>query len=94
MTSPESPRDYQVEADAYIAQLTEGLPAEEAALALTVLSNRAGTRLNNIARSESAERKGEPDWPVWAALVNAARSLILQSSSARDLGAKLTGRRR
>jgi hypothetical protein len=72
----------------------DGLEPEEAALALSVLVNRAGTRLHNIARAESSARKGEPDWPAWAALQNATRTLVLQASTCRDLAAKLTGRRR
>ena len=94
MTTPDEARDYQAEADAYLLQLIDGLSPDEQGLALTVLANRAAIRLNNIGRAQSTDRKGEADWPVWAGLANAARSMVLQSSSARDLAAKLTGRRR
>ncbi len=88
------PRDYQAEADAYLARATDELPPEEAALALSVLVNRAATRLHNLARARSTDRKGEPDWPSWAALQNATRNAVLQASTCRDLAARLTGRRR
>lgn len=87
-------RDFQAEADRVIADLTEGLPNAEAALALTVLVNRVGTRLHNLARAESAERKGTAEWPMWAALQNVSRDLVLRASTARDQAAKLAGRRR
>ena len=94
MTEESTTRDYQTEADAYLAQLAADLPAEEGALALAVLANRAATRLHNLARAEAAARKGTPDWPSWAALQNAVRNVVLQSSTSRDLAAKLAGRRR
>ncbi len=87
-------RDYQAEADANLAGATVGLGPEEEALALAVLLNRAATRLHNLARAESAARKGQPDWPTWAQLQNAARQAVLQASTGRDLAARLAGRRR
>ena len=89
-----APRDFQAEADAVVAQATAGLPPAEAAIALAVLLNRAATRLHNLARAESTATKGAPEWPSWAALVNATRNVVLQSSTCRDLGARLAGRRR
>ena len=94
MAEESAARDYQAEADAYLAQLTAGLSPEEVALALALLANRAATRLHNLARAESASRKGTPEWPSWAALQNAARNVVLQTSTGRDLAARLAGRRR
>jgi hypothetical protein len=94
MAEETAARDYQADAEAYLTQLTADLPAAEVALALALVANRAATRLHNVARTESANRKGTPEWPGWAALQNAARSLVLQSSTSRDLAAKLAGRRR
>jgi hypothetical protein len=88
-----SSRDFQAEADAYLAQLVEGLSPEEAALALAVLASRVATRLHNLARTESTARKGQPNWPSWAQLQNAGRNVVLQASTCRDLAARLTGRR-
>ena len=88
------PRDYQAEADAYLDRATVELPPEEVALVLTVLANRVATRLHNLAHGESTARKGAPEGPDWAALQTAARNLVLQASTARDLAARLTGRRR
>jgi len=85
--------DFQSAADGQLESLTEGLPAEEAALALAVLANRAATRLHNLTRGEALARKGEPSWAGWAGLQNAARALVLQTSTCRDLAAKLAGRR-
>jgi len=91
--SSDAARDYQREADELLAQVSEGLAPEEAALALAVLVNRAVTRLHNLSRGEASARKDQPDWPTWAQLQNAARSLVLQASTCRDLAARLAGRR-
>ncbi len=88
------PRDYQAEADAYLARATANLPPEESALALAVFASRVATRLHSLARSESGARKGAPDWPGWAALHNATRTLVLQASTCRDLATRLARRRR
>lgn len=90
----EAARDSQAEADTYLSEATEGLPPADAALQLAVLANRAATRLHNLARSEATARKGEAEWPAWAALQNATRSVVLSASSARDLAQKIAGRRR
>jgi len=45
-------------------------------------------------RAEAGARKDQPDWPLWAQLQNASRSLVLQASTCRDLAARLAGRRR
>ena len=87
-------RDFQQEADASLDSFAGGLPAEEAALALAVLVNRAVTRLHMLSRSEAGSRKDQPDWPIWAQLQNASRALVLQASTSRDLAARLAGRRR
>lgn len=87
-------RDFQAEADAHLAAAVEGLDPPEAALLLSVLANRAATRLHNLARAEATARKGEEDWPTWAQLQNASRNGVLQSSTARDLAARLAGRKR
>jgi len=86
--------DFQTLADALIASLAEGRPPEEAALALAVLVNRAGTRLHNLTRGEASARKEQPEWPGWAQLQNASRTLVLQASTCRDLAARLAGRKR
>ena len=85
--------DFQHQADAYLEALVDGLTPEEAALALTVLANRTVARLHSLARSEATARKDQPDWPTWAQLQNATRSLVLQASTSRDLAARLAGRR-
>jgi hypothetical protein len=82
-------REYQAKADAQLTALTEGQTQEQAALALAVLVNRAAARLHTLARSESTERKGQPSWPVWAQLQNAARALVLQGSTCRDLAVRV-----
>ena len=89
----EAERDFQAEADATVARLTDGLPAEAAALALAVLANRTVARLHAGSRAGAAAHKDQPDWPVWAQLQNASRSLVLQASTCRDLALRLAGRR-
>ena len=86
-------RDYQAAADQMLDGLVAERAAEDAALALAVLVNRAVARLHNLARAEAAARKEQPDWPRWAQLQNASRSLVLQASTCRDLAARLIGRR-
>jgi hypothetical protein len=87
-------RDFAAEADAYLSQAVAGLTAEQAALALGVLASRVATRLHGLARAEAAARKGQADWPSWAQLQNAARNVVLQASTCRDLAQRLTGQRR
>jgi hypothetical protein len=88
-----SQREYQSEADAVLQSFTEGLDATEAALALAVLANRTVARLHAGSRAGAAAHKDQPDWPVWAQLQNASRSLVLQASTCRDLALRLAGRR-
>jgi len=86
------PRNDQAAADAALAAFVEGLAAADAAQALAVLVSRAATRLHNVARGEATAHKGEPAWPAWAALQNAARALVLQGSTCRDLASRLASR--
>ena len=79
--------------DAAIEALLEGLAPAAAAQALAVLLNRAAARLHTLSRAEAGARKEQPDWPAWAQLQNASRSLVLQASTCRDLAARLAGRR-
>jgi len=88
-----SQRDFQAEADAALGQLTSGLAPAEAALALAVLANRTAARLHALSRHEAAERKEQPDWPAWAQLQNATRTMVLQASTCRDLAARLLGQK-
>jgi hypothetical protein len=86
-------RDLPAEADAVLGQLTSGLAPAEAAYALAVLANRTAARLHALSRSAAAERKDQPDWPAWAQLQNAARTMVLQASTCRDLAARLLGQK-
>lgn len=88
-----TPRDYQGQVDGTLDELVGGQPAEEAALALAVLINRAVVRLHGLSRGEASARKEQPDWPLWAQLQNASRSMVLQASTCRDLAVRLAGRR-
>lgn len=75
--------------DALLETLLAGLPPEAAASALANLLNRAGARLHTLARAQAAAHKDQPAWPAWAQLQNASRALVLQSSTCRDLAARL-----
>ena len=88
-----SSRDYQSEADGFLHTLTDGLQPDEAARALAILAHRTVTRLHNLSRIEATARKDQHDWPAWAQLQNASRTLILQASTCRDLALRLVGRR-
>ena len=92
MTAPGP--EWQARLDQLIADLLADLPAEEALYVAAVLANRAATELHKRARAGAAERRGTESWGSWAGLQNAARSLVLQSSTARDTAAALTGRKR
>ena len=86
--------DVQAEADRLIKAFTAGLGPAEAVYAVAVIANRAAAELHRLARAEATARKGTPEWGNWAAFQNAARNLVLQSSTARDLTARLAGRKR
>lgn len=87
-------RDVQAEADRLVRELSAGLGPDDAAYAVAVIANRAASELHRLAKAEATARRGSPEWGSWAGAQNAARSLVLQSSTARDLVAKLTGRKR
>ena len=87
-------RDLQAEADAALSQFISGLPADEAAVALALLANRTAVRLHTLSRTEAADRKDQPDWPGWAQLQNATRTMVLQASTCRDLALRLQGRKK
>ena len=82
-------RDLPAVADAALTQLTVGLGPAEAAFALAVLANRAAARLHTLSRTEALTRKAQPDWPAWAQLQNATRTMVIQASTCRDLAARL-----
>jgi hypothetical protein len=86
-----SERDFQAEADAALGQLTDGLAPELAARAVAILANRSAARLHALTRAEATARKDTPDWPGWAQLQNAARTMVLQASTCRDLALRLGG---
>ena len=92
MASP--PSEVQSRIDALLREQAGGLSAEEATYLLAVFANRAAAELHRLARQEAVARKDTESWASWAALANAARSIVLQSSTCRDLAAKLSGRPR
>ena len=92
MTTPDV--NWQARSDQAIAELLDGLPADEAVYAVAVLVNRAAAELHKRARQEAGERRGSESWGGWAGLQNAARTLVLQSSTSRDSAAALTGHKR
>ena len=79
--------------DAAIGSLVDGRAPDEAAQVLATLVSRAATRLHTLTRAEAAARRDQPEWPAWAQLQNAARSLVLQASTCRDLATRLFARK-
>ena len=77
------------DADKFIDALLAGTPPAAAAGALGALVNRASARLHTLARGQATAYKGQAEWPAWAQLQNAARALVLQASTCRDLTARL-----
>lgn len=86
-------RDLQAEADLLLGNLADGLGPDEAVLALAVLANRTAARLHVLSRTTAAARRDQSDWAAWAQLQNAARTMVLQASTCRDLAARLLGRK-
>lgn len=86
--------DWQPRADRAIADLLAGLSDEDGLYVAAVLLNRAATELHKRARAGAAARRGSEEWGSWAGLQNVARAIVLQSSTARDNAAALTGRQR
>jgi len=85
--------EYLAQAESRVAEVIDGLAPDAAANMLAALANRAATRLHALTRAEATARRGQPAWPAWAALQNAARTLVLQSSTCRDLAGRLGGER-
>jgi hypothetical protein len=75
--------------DNLIEALIGGLGPEASAVALAGLVNRAAGRLHTLSRAQATAHKDQPAWPAWAQLQNASRALVLQSSTCRDLAARL-----
>jgi hypothetical protein len=90
----EAPIDWQARADGLVAELLTGLDEEQAAYAAAVLANRIANELHRRARAGANSRRGAELWGVWAGLQNAARNLVLQSSTCREAAARLAGRPR
>src|SRR5262249_9680675 len=91
-TQAQSLAQAQQRADAQLEALLAGLEPQQAALALAVLAHRAAARLHACGRGEATGRKGQAEWAAWAQLQNAARALVLASSTCRDLAARLGAR--
>jgi hypothetical protein len=92
MASP--PNEVQSRVDALLREQAVGLSAEETTYLLAVFANRAAAELHRLTRQEAAARKDTETWGSWAALANAARNVVLQSSTCRDLAARLSARPR
>jgi hypothetical protein len=86
--------DVQARCDELLAGLLAELSEQEAPYAAAVLVQRGATELHKRARAGAAARRGDADWGRWAGLQNAARNLVLQSSTCRDTAAALSGRKR
>jgi hypothetical protein len=63
--------------------------AEDAALTLAAIANRAIAELNKLARTQSQARRGQPDWGTWAGMANAARDAVLRVATCRKTAAEL-----
>ena len=86
--------EIQSRIDQLLGDLLFDLSSEEAAYVAAVVANRAATELHKRARAGANQRRGTEGWGGWAGLQNAARALVLQSSTCRDNAAALVGRKR
>jgi hypothetical protein len=90
----DAPIDWQARAEGLLGELLAGLDEEQALYAAAVLANRTANELHRRARAGANDHRGGQAWGVWAGLQNAARNLVLQSSTCRDAAARLAGRAR
>jgi hypothetical protein len=88
------PSDLQARVDRLIAELLADQSETEALYVAAVLVNRAAAELHKRARAGANARRGDESWGTWAGLQNAARNVVLQSSTCRDSAATLSGRQR
>lgn len=86
--------EIQSRIDQLLGDLLSDLNSAEAAYVAAVLTNRAASELHKRAREGANQRRGTESWGTWAGLQNAARGLVLQSSTCRDSAAALVGRKR
>jgi hypothetical protein len=86
--------DVQARVDRLLIDLLAELDGAEAIYVAALLTNRAAAELHKRARAGANERRGTESWGTWAGLQNAARNLVLQSSTCRDSAAALAGRKR
>jgi hypothetical protein len=89
-----APADAQARVDGLIRELQAGLAGEQSVYMVALLANRAAAELHRLAKLQATATKGEPSWGSWASLQNAARRLVLDATSAREVAAKLAGRQR
>jgi hypothetical protein len=61
----------------------------EATLLLASIANRTTAALHQVARTEAAARKGQPDWGRWAALANVSRDAVLRTAASRQSATQL-----
>ncbi|MFN8522121.1 MAG: hypothetical protein U0821_03350 [Chloroflexota bacterium] len=78
--------------DALVEEAVRDQPDAAAMLRLSVLLNRAAAELHRRARNQAATNRGTDAWGDWAGLQNAVRGLVLQTSTTRDLAAKLVAK--
>jgi hypothetical protein len=89
-----APADAQARVDGLIRELQTGLAEEQGVYMVALLGNRAAAELHRLAKAQATATKGEAAWGSWASLQNAARRLVLDATSAREVAAKLAGRQR
>ena len=86
--------DAQARVDALLREQTADSSPEEATYLLTLIANRAASELHRLTRQEASKRRESDEWGNWAALQNASRNVVLQTSTCRDLAARISGRSR
>jgi len=94
MTMMEEKLEVPVEIEEAIKSILEKNSREDAALILAYVARKAAIELHKLAREEANRRKGGPDWGRWASLMNAARELVLNTTTSRDVAARIAGRPR
>jgi hypothetical protein len=82
---PKIPAEVEAAIKAALANPSRG----EATLLLASIANRATAALHQVARTEAAARKGQPDWGRWAALANVSRDAVLRTAASRQSATQL-----
>jgi hypothetical protein len=89
LSGSDATRALPVEVEQAIRATTTAESADQAALTLAAIANRAIAELNKLARAEANARRGQAEWGAWASMANAARDAVLKVATCRKVASDL-----